>query len=345
VVVPGPLKLDKRCRDKIAADYEGREPWPPAASLFDIVRCCVVLDDPYAMAVLIAYLQKRFDVVRIKNRFENDEVEEVSAEQIQCEFYGAETQGEDTQSNSTISTSGTSDESHKAKMYRDVLVNIRDPDSRLIYEVQITLTGIAILKKSEQKIYSIMRMASGEDLLDTFVFSRRTEPSWARVTSFFDQKSDAERKKRIPEEKTAQDAGSAGLTNEVAHPQGMFRPANSEETPEMVIQPIVVQPTPEIVIQDESDQVLFGNLVCAPRSHCAGNAGNELEGQVASKVDQVLLEFKKDVERKADEQKREMDHQFDRLSAQNEMLRAQNEMLIEMLKKVEQQGKRGSEGA
>ena len=39
VLVPGPLKLDKRCRDKIVADYEGKEPWPPAASLFDIVRC------------------------------------------------------------------------------------------------------------------------------------------------------------------------------------------------------------------------------------------------------------------------------------------------------------------
>ena len=67
----------------------------------------------------------------------------------------------------------------------------------------------------------------------------------------------------------AEDVGSAGLTHEVVRPQGMFRPANSEETPEMVIQPIVVQPTPEIVIQDESDQVLFGNLVCAPRSQCA----------------------------------------------------------------------------
>merc|ERR1719443_1777137 len=118
--------------------------------------------------------EKRFDVVRIKNRFENDEVEEVSAEQIQCEFYGAETQGDDTKSNSTISTAGSGGDGHNAKMYRDVLVNIRDPDSGLICEVQITLTGVAILKKSEQKIYSIMRMASGQELLDTCVFSRRT---------------------------------------------------------------------------------------------------------------------------------------------------------------------------
>jgi hypothetical protein len=119
--------------------------------------------------------EARFDVVRIKNRFDKDEVEEVSAEQIQAEFYGAETQGEDTKSNSTRNTA-SSNEGHNEKMYRDVLVNIRDPGSGLICEVQITLTGIAILKKSEQKIYSIMRMTSGQELLETFVFSRRADP-------------------------------------------------------------------------------------------------------------------------------------------------------------------------
>merc|ERR1719281_2264889 len=172
------------------ADYEGTEAWPPASALFDIVRCCVVLDDPYVMAVLIAYLQKRFDVVRIKNRFENDEVEEVSAEQIQCEFYGAETQGDDTQSNSTISTADSGAGGHNSKMYRDVLVNIRDPDSGLICEVQITLSGIAILKKSEQKIYSIMRMTSGQELLETFVFSTGPDSSSASAVPFQKNKKD-----------------------------------------------------------------------------------------------------------------------------------------------------------
>ena len=47
-----------------------------------------MFDDPYAMAVLIAYLQKRFDVVRIKNRFENDEVEEVTAETDDVVMHG-----------------------------------------------------------------------------------------------------------------------------------------------------------------------------------------------------------------------------------------------------------------
>merc|ERR1719443_1126846 len=131
--------------------------------------------------------EKRFDVVRIKNRFENDEVEEVSAEQIQCEFYGAETQGDDTQSNSTISTADSGGGGHNSKMYRDVLVNIRDPDSGLICEVQITLTGVAILKKSEQKIYSIMRMASEEELLETSVFSRPADPRSQNATPFMEK--------------------------------------------------------------------------------------------------------------------------------------------------------------
>ena len=38
------------------------------------------------------------------------------------------------------------------------------------------MSGISILKKSEQKIYSIMRMASGQELLETFVFSKRADP-------------------------------------------------------------------------------------------------------------------------------------------------------------------------
>jgi hypothetical protein len=61
-------------------------------------------------------------------------------------------------------------------MYRDVLVNLRAPGLDLVCEVQITLTGIAILKKSEQKIYSIMRMSSGQELLETSVFSRSAVP-------------------------------------------------------------------------------------------------------------------------------------------------------------------------
>lgn len=174
VLIPGPVKQVQRCHDKITSDYEGKEPWPPAASLCDIVRCAVVLDDPYAMAVFVAYLEKTFDVVRIKNRFEQDEVEEVTAEQIHAEFYGADTQGEDTetQSNSTA-YSDSSNKRTTEKMYRDILINIRPKGTDIICELQITLTGIAILKKSEQKVYSILRMVAAEELLQTYVFSRQ----------------------------------------------------------------------------------------------------------------------------------------------------------------------------
>jgi hypothetical protein len=115
--------------------------------------------------------------VRIKNRFEEDEVEDVTAEQIAAEFYSAETQGEETETQSNISSNSFhSDSSGKTKtsekMYRDILLNIRPKGKKFICELQITLTGIAILKKSEQKIYSIVRMVKGEELKETYVFSR-----------------------------------------------------------------------------------------------------------------------------------------------------------------------------
>ena len=168
VLVPGPLKREQRCRDKIAADYEGRVPWPPAASLFDFVRCAIAFDDPYAMAVMAAYLEAEFEVVRVKNRFEDDEIEEVSAEKLQAEFYSAETIGEDIVLNDIVLSEGAP---KSENMYRDVLLNLRPKGSDFICEVQLTLTGISILKKSEQKIYTIARMASAEELLETFVFS------------------------------------------------------------------------------------------------------------------------------------------------------------------------------
>ena len=57
VLVPGPMKLMQRCQDKIDADYAGKEQWPPAASVLDLVRCTILMEDPYAMAVLIASAQ------------------------------------------------------------------------------------------------------------------------------------------------------------------------------------------------------------------------------------------------------------------------------------------------
>ena len=44
----------------------------------DVVRCTVVLDDPYAIAVLVAFFQQEMRVVRVKNRFEHDVIEEVA---------------------------------------------------------------------------------------------------------------------------------------------------------------------------------------------------------------------------------------------------------------------------
>ena len=150
--MPGPLKRLQRSLDKIDGDYAGSEPWPPSASLLDIVRCTVIFDDPYAMAVFVAYLRKEFQVVRVKNRFENDEVEKVSVERLQAEFYAAETIAEDTES----SSSGGSGLDTYDRMYRDVNLNLEMPRrvtnglavESHICEVQVTLSGITILKKS-----------------------------------------------------------------------------------------------------------------------------------------------------------------------------------------------------
>jgi hypothetical protein len=87
---------------------------------------------------------------------------------MQAEFYAAETLGEDSDSVSTVATSNTK---NMEKMYRDILLNLKPHGSDCICEVQVTLTGISILKKSEQKIYSVTRMKSAEELKETSVYS------------------------------------------------------------------------------------------------------------------------------------------------------------------------------
>jgi hypothetical protein len=133
------------------------------------------------MAVMAAFLQREFDVVRVKNLFENDQVEEVGAERsfaerTLAEFYGAETIGVNT--DSTRKNAPKTDE-----MYRDVLINLRPKGSNLICEVQLTLTGISVLRKSEQNIDMLARMKSAVELTDTFVFSKHGEARYGQATA------------------------------------------------------------------------------------------------------------------------------------------------------------------
>ena len=85
VFLPGPLKLRVRAEHKIITDYCD-EPDPPAASLLDLVRATVVFEEPYALACFVQYVQKTMRVVRLKNRFEHDEIERISASRLQQEF-------------------------------------------------------------------------------------------------------------------------------------------------------------------------------------------------------------------------------------------------------------------
>ena len=123
------------------------------------------------MACFVKYLQKTTRVVRVKNRFANDAVEKISAAELQQQFYAAESWGyEDTSSDSSGDTYGRTT---YEKMYRDVLLNVevpREGGPPFVAEVQVALSGIAILKKSEQKVYSIMSMKSARELRETFVF-------------------------------------------------------------------------------------------------------------------------------------------------------------------------------
>merc|ERR1719271_731025 len=151
VFVPGPPKRKRRCEEKIANDYAGQEEWPPAASITDLVRAMVVMDDPYAMAVFVAFLQTEFNT---------------------AETLSAET--DDTVSSSS-GTTGSGKQEYD-KMYRDVMLNVEMKTASglpFVCEIQVTLSGITILKKSEQLVYTLMRMESPRELHDTSVFSAK----------------------------------------------------------------------------------------------------------------------------------------------------------------------------
>merc|ERR1719359_1493360 len=111
-------------------------------------------------------------VVRMKNRFENDDIERISAARLQQEFYAAEAWGHDDADSVASGDSGSADYN---KMYRDVMLNIEIPrkgGDPFIAELQVALSGISILKKSEQVVYTIMRMKRPAVLLGTFVFDQ-----------------------------------------------------------------------------------------------------------------------------------------------------------------------------
>merc|ERR1712216_284308 len=172
VLIPGPPKQRARAEHKIKTDYK-TEPAPAAASLVDLVRATVVFEEPYSLACFVKYMQKTMRVVRVKNRFEHDAAEKISAAQLQQQFYAAESWGYDDESSEA--SGDTYGRTTYEKMYRDVLLNVevpRDGGQPFVAEVQVALSGIAILKKSEQKVYSIMRMKRAEELRDTFVFDK-----------------------------------------------------------------------------------------------------------------------------------------------------------------------------
>jgi hypothetical protein len=63
-------------------------------------------------------------------------------------------------------------------------------EAKFLCEIQITLSPIAILKKSEQKIYSLMRMESPHELREQYVFSRKAEEDESTALACQSQSSD-----------------------------------------------------------------------------------------------------------------------------------------------------------
>lgn len=210
VMMNAPLKGYARAQHKVLNHYES-EIWPPAASVVDIVRCTILFDDPYAMAVMVAYLQRCFKVCRVKNRFEQDVLEEVTVAKLLLEFHSAETASDEAPpafgpgihvqcgtEHGTIVERGpdgawrvdiggetrlvpeaqlnsprrTNVADAYEKQYRDVLLNVEVPTEHgpFICEIQIGLASIAVLKKSEQKVYTLLRMEHASELQDIFVF-------------------------------------------------------------------------------------------------------------------------------------------------------------------------------
>jgi hypothetical protein len=161
--------LRTRAEHKVQTDYCD-EPEPAAASILDLVRATVIFEEPYALAAFVKHAQKTLRVVRLKNRFEHDVGERISAARLQQEFYAAEAWGYD---DADSVASGDSGRESYDKMYRDVMLNVelpREDGDPFIAELQVALSGISILKKSEQTVYTIMRMKRPADLLGTFVF-------------------------------------------------------------------------------------------------------------------------------------------------------------------------------
>jgi hypothetical protein len=165
-------------REKLRTDYKD-DPPPAAASLLDILRATIVVDDPYALAVCAAYIQKKFDVLRLKNRFASDPVESVSVERLLSEFYSAETDGGSVPTANGDVAGDLGKLSGYTQQYRDINVNIAfefpGRAAKFVGEVQFQLSTISILKKSEQKIYSLLRMEDPAELLEQYVFSRKAE--------------------------------------------------------------------------------------------------------------------------------------------------------------------------
>jgi hypothetical protein len=162
VLICAPIKERERAEQKVAADYKDTATAPGASRLLDLVRCTVIMDDPYALAAFVVFVKQSFKVLRLKNRFAEDAIEPVTLDELQTEFYNAE-HGAGTQGKES------------GQEYRDVMMNVEmaaSDGTPFVCEIQATLSSFACLKNSLHTVYELMRMKGPSELKQTYVFSK-----------------------------------------------------------------------------------------------------------------------------------------------------------------------------
>ena len=115
---------------------ESRRAWPPvAAQLTDLLRASVLFDDAYQLVAFLAFMQRRFRVVRVKNRFEHVDPSDPGA-------------------------------------FRNVHTNLRLGSGGLVVEVQLHLRAFFHASRALHVLYEVARAAEPAEVRSLARYAR-----------------------------------------------------------------------------------------------------------------------------------------------------------------------------
>uniref|UniRef100_A0A7S2WS07 Uncharacterized protein n=1 Tax=Mucochytrium quahogii TaxID=96639 RepID=A0A7S2WS07_9STRA len=129
------IKTRKRLQEKMSHDYVSQVP-PIASHVVDLVRCQVVLDDPYALSIFFLLLDQTFTIQRVKNFFIEDATQK--------------------------------------RAYKYVLLNLLY-DNKMVCEVQLALQDLTLIKEELHMFYQIERANQPKHVIKKFLFKPHTE--------------------------------------------------------------------------------------------------------------------------------------------------------------------------